>query len=212
MKLMILGATGVVGSRVLEQALASDKFETIVAPTRRPLADPRKAHNPVIPFTLPLPGADWWAVDGVICCLGTTLKQAGSKTGFYSVDHDLVVACAGMAREAGASGFALNSSLGASPKSLSFYLQTKGKTESAIAGMGFQRFVVVRPSLIDAKREQPRLGESLGLMAGRLLSPITPRRYRPVSADAIAATLLREIGGPPGEIVIASEDISSCAT
>src|SRR5690554_7296577 len=79
MKLMILGATGAVGSQVLNQASKDGRFETIVAPTRRPLASPGQVHNPVTPFDLPLPPADWWAVDGVICCLGTTLKQAGSK-------------------------------------------------------------------------------------------------------------------------------------
>lgn len=156
MKLMILGATGAVGSHVLEQARKDGRFETIVAPTRRPLGAPGKAHNPVIPFDLPLPEADWWAVDSAICCLGTTLRQAGSKQAFYRVDHDLVLACAEHARAAGTSVFVLNSALGANPKSRSFYLRTKGKVESAVARMGFERVVLARPSLIDAEREDNR--------------------------------------------------------
>ena len=66
MKLMILGATGAVGSQVLNQAHNDARFETIVAPTRRPLANPGRAQNPVTSFDLPLPQADWWAVDAVI--------------------------------------------------------------------------------------------------------------------------------------------------
>ncbi|GGY74504.1 NAD-dependent dehydratase [Marinobacter zhanjiangensis] len=207
MKLMILGATGAVGSQVLDQACQDGRFETIVAPTRRPLGSPGKAHNPITPFDLPLPPADWWAVDAVICCLGTTLKQAGSKQAFYRVDHDLVLACAEQARAAGASVFVLNSALGANPKSRSFYLRTKGEVESAVARMGFERVVLARPSLIDAEREDNRPAEKLGLMASRLLAPLIPKRYHPVSAGAIAATLLREVTGGPGVITLASEQL-----
>ena len=207
MKLMILGATGAVGREVLRQAVELERFETIVAPTRRALESPGPARNPVISFDLPLPEADWWAVDSVICCLGTTLKQAGSKQAFYQVDHDLVLACGKRTREAGASCFALNSAVGANPDSRSFYLRTKGEVEAGLSRMGFERVVLVRPSLIDAEREDTRLAEHLGLMAGRLLSPVIPRRYRPVSATAIAATLLREVSGGPGVITLESEQI-----
>ncbi|WP_404365094.1 NAD(P)H-binding protein [Marinobacter sp.] len=207
MKLMILGATGAVGSEVLRQAVKQKGFETVVAPTRRPLESPGAARNPVISFEQPLPEADWWSVDAVICCLGTTLKQAGSKQAFYHVDHDLVLACAERAREAGASRFALNSALGANPDSRSFYLRTKGETETGLARMGFERLILVRPSLIDAERNETRPAEHLGLLAGRLLSPIIPKRYRPVSATAIAATLLRELSGGPGVVTLESEQI-----
>ncbi|MEC7816031.1 MAG: NAD(P)H-binding protein [Pseudomonadota bacterium] len=207
MKLMILGATGAVGSQVLNQARNDARFETVVAPTRRPLVDPERVQNPVTPFDLPLPQADWWAVDAVICCLGTTLKQAGSKQAFYRVDHDLVIACAEQARAAGAKVFVLNSSLGANETSRNFYLQTKGEVESAVAGMGFERVVLVRPSLIDAERPESRPAEKLGLMAGRLLAPVIPKRYRPVPAEAIAAALLREVAGEPGVIILQSEQI-----
>ncbi|HET8849668.1 MAG TPA: NAD(P)H-binding protein [Marinobacter sp.] len=207
MKLMILGATGAVGSQVLNQAHNDARFETIVAPTRRPLANPGRAQNPVTSFDLPLPQADWWAVDAVICCLGTTLKQAGSQQAFYRVDHDLVIACAEQARAAGASVFVLNSSLGANEKSRSFYLQTKGEVESAVARMGFERVVLARPSLIDAERPESRPAEKLGLMAGRLLAPVIPKRYRPVRAEVIAAALLRDVTGEPGVIVLESEQM-----
>lgn len=207
MKLMILGATGAVGSQVLNQAHNDARFETIVAPTRRPLANPGRAQNPITSFDLPLPQADWWAVDAVICCLGTTLKQAGSQQAFYRVDHDLVIACAEQARAAGASVFVLNSSLGANEKSRSFYLQTKGEVESAVARMGFERVVLARPSLIDAERPESRPAEKLGLMAGRLLAPVIPKRYRPVRAEVIAAALLRDVTGEPGVIVLESEQM-----
>ncbi|MGP4844758.1 NAD(P)H-binding protein [Marinobacter sp. 1Y8] len=212
MKLMILGATGAVGQQVLDQAVASGRYSLIVAPTRKPLKHDMltaSVLNPVTDMSLPLPDADWWAVDAVICCLGTTLRQAGSQNGFYAVDHDLVVACANKAQAAGAHRFALNSSLGANATSRSFYLKTKGETEQHLQELSFSRLVLVRPSLIDAERTETRLGEHAGLIASRLFKPLIPKRYQPVPAGKIAAALLGSLSGPDGCDIIESEKIQS---
>lgn len=209
MDLLILGATGAVGSQVLEQAQNARDIARIVAPTRRPL-DPREGiENPVLDLEPPLPEADWWQVDTVICCLGTTLKKAGSKAAFYAVDHDLVLACARQAREAGARTFVLNSSLGADPSSRSFYLRTKGQVEADLETLGFERLVKIRPSLIDAERPEARPAEKLGLMASRVLKPVIPGRYRPVTAQAIAGTLLAQARGEKGIVTVESDAIRS---
>ncbi|MDX1633274.1 MAG: hypothetical protein R3280_01425 [Marinobacter sp.] len=212
MDVLILGATGAVGSQVLAQAKTDKNVRRIVAPTRRPLDSSAEVENPVLDFRLPLPEADWWRVDAVICCLGTTLRKAGSKRAFHAIDHDLVLACARHAREAGARIFVLNSSLGADPDSRNFYLRTKGEVERELETMGFERLVKVRPSLIDAERPEARPAEKLGLLAGRLLKPLIPGRYRPVSADAIAATLLSELQGGKGIVTVESDRISPART
>lgn len=207
MNLMILGASGAVGRHVLEQASHNTTFSRIVAPSRRPLGASAKIDNPVLDFRQPLPEADWWAVDAVICCLGTTRRQAGSKEAFFAIDHDLVLACATAAKARGAQTFVLNSSLGADPDSSNFYLRTKGQTEADLGRLGFRRLVLVRPSLIDAEREQTRLAEQLGLRAARLLAPLIPARYRAVRSDRIAAALLQAIDGNPGTDTIESDQI-----
>lgn len=212
MKLMILGATGAVGHQVLTQAVASGRYSSIVAPTRRPLKQndlPETTLNPVTDFSLPLPDADWWSVDAVVCCLGTTLKQAGSKQAFYAIDHDLVIACANKALESGAHAFALNSSLGANANSRSFYLSTKGEAEQHLQALGFSQLTLVRPSLIEAERTESRIGEQAGLIASRLFKPLIPKRYRSVPASDIAATLLDSLSGPDGCNIIESESIQS---
>lgn len=211
MDLLILGATGAVGSQVLAQAKGAPGVGRIVAPTRRPLDAGNHVENPVLAFEMPLPEAGWWRVDTVICCLGTTLKKAGSKSAFYAIDHDLVLACARRARDAGARTFVLNSSLGADPSSRSYYLRTKGQVEVDLETLGFERLVKVRPSLIDAERPEARPAEKLGLMASRVLKPVIPGRYRPVTAEAVAGALLAQARGEKGIVTVESDAIQQGA-
>ncbi|WP_369601305.1 oxidoreductase [Hahella sp. SMD15-11] len=207
MKLMILGATGAVGREVMAQALASGRFAEVVAPTRRPLPAHRGLVNPVWPMTVPLPDSPHWSVDGVICCLGTTLRKAGSREAFRVVDETLVLAAARKAWEAGARTFVLNSSMGADPGAPAFYLQVKGRVEQQLKDMDFERLVLVRPSLIDAEREEFRPAEWLGRKLSRVVRPLIPDRYKPVTPEAIAHAMLAALEGPPGVEIIENAEI-----
>ena len=209
LSLLLVGATGAVGQAVLRQALAEKRITRIVAPTRRPLeagfaGNPRLL-NPVIDFARLPEEAVWWKVDAVVCTLGTTIKVAGSQAAFAAVDRDLPIAFARLAREAGATRYALNSSLGASARG-SFYLRTKAEAEQGIIDLGFASTTIVRPSLIDTERQDARLGEQAGLLFARVLRPLIPRRYRAVSPEAIAAALLRGVlDGRPGTTAVESD-------
>lgn len=209
LSLLLVGATGAVGQAVLRQALAEKRITRIVAPTRRPLeagfaGNPRLL-NPVIDFARLPEEAAWWKVDAVVCTLGTTIKVAGSQAAFAAVDRDLPIAFARLAREAGATRYALNSSLGASARG-SFYLRTKAEAEQGIIDLGFASTTIVRPSLIDTERQDARLGEQAGLLFARVLRPLIPRRYRAVSPEVIAAALLRGVlDGRPGTTAVESD-------
>ena len=209
LSLLLVGATGAVGQAVLRQALAEKRITRIVAPTRRPLeagfvGNPRLL-NPVIDFARLPEEAAWWKVDAVVCTLGTTIKVAGSQAAFAAVDRDLPIAFARLAREAGATRYALNSSLGASARG-SFYLRTKAEAEQGIIDLGFASTTIVRPSLIDTERQDARLGEQAGLLFAQVLRPLIPRRYRAVSPEAIAAALLRGVlDGRPGTTAVESD-------
>jgi uncharacterized protein YbjT (DUF2867 family) len=206
LSLLLVGATGAVGQAVLRQALAEKRITRIVAPTRRPLeaefAGNARLLNPVIDFARLPEEAAWWKVDAVVCTLGTTIKVAGSQAAFAAVDRDLPIAFARLAREAGATRYALNSSLGASGRG-SFYLRTKAEAEQGIIDLGFASTTIVRPSLIDTERNEARPGEQVGLLFARALRPLIPRRYRAVSPEAIAAALLRGVleGGQGVKII-----------
>jgi len=207
--LLLVGATGAVGSRVLQAALADPRIWHVVAPTRRPLPEQPGLEAPVVDFSA-LPGdAHWWQVDAVICALGTTIRTAGSQAAFAAIDRDLPITVARLARAAGATRCALNSSLGASARG-NFYLRTKAEAEAGIGALGYPIYTIVRPSLIDTERAEPRTGERIGLALARALRPLIPRRYRAVSAERIAHALIEGVlRDDPGQLIVESDEITT---
>jgi uncharacterized protein YbjT (DUF2867 family) len=207
-RLMLVGATGLVGRQVLSQALASDAVAQVVAPTRRPLTPHPKLLNPDVSFHRLPEQAEWWAVDAVICTLGTTIAKAGDRTSFYQVDHDLPLRVAQLALAHGARAFALNSALGADVNSRVFYSRTKGELERDLLALGYPSLTFVRPGLIGGERNESRPAEQLGIRVSQWLRPLIPPRYRVVPAERIAAHLLRAaLAARPGVQVLMSEHI-----
>jgi uncharacterized protein YbjT (DUF2867 family) len=178
---LIIGATGAGGGAVLEQALERREIRRIIAPTRCPLTRrAAKLDNPVDLAAL-TGEEDALACDAVICTLGTTIRAAGSQAAFARVDRDLPIAIGRFAKPAGATRYALNSSLGASPRG-NFYLHTK------------------------AEAEQARPAEHLGVLFARALKPVIPKKYRAVTPQQIAQALLHAVlAGEPGVYVVESD-------
>jgi uncharacterized protein YbjT (DUF2867 family) len=205
-RLLLVGATGLVGRSVLQQALADDRVTQVIAPARRALPAHPKLLNPVVDFEALPEGAPWWSVDAVVCALGTTIKVAGSQAAFYRVDHDLPLQVARLALRCGARTYALNSALGASADSRVFYSRTKGELERDLRALGFASLTLVRPGLIGGDREESRPAERLAIAVTRGLEPLLPRRWRVVPADRIAAHLLAAaLTAVPGVHVLESE-------
>ena len=210
MKLMLVGASGLVGQQVLRQALAHPAISALIAPTRKPLAPASGLDNPLVDFEHLPAQAPWWKVDAVICTLGTTMAQAGSAAGFRRVDHDYPPARAKLALAAGAGAFALNSALGAAADSRVFYNRVKGEAEDAIIALNYPSLTLVRPSLLDGgPRPDGRPGERIALIFARSLRPLIPARYRAVATEAVARTLLAAaLARAPGVHIIESERIA----
>ncbi len=210
MKLLLLGATGLVGSQVLEQALANDAFSTVIAPTRTPLPAHARLANPVgARLEDALPSLASWRPGAVICALGTTRAKAGSEAAFRHVDHDLPIAFAQAAHAADTPTFAIVTYMGASVGSRFFYARTKGEVEQAVRAIGFRSLTLCRPGLIGGDRRETRHAEGAALMLTRLLTPILPRRLRINPAHVIAAALLEAvIAAEPGCRSIDSDDMN----
>lgn len=136
-------------------------------------------------------------IDVAITCLGTTMKDAGSKGGFRRVDHDYVLAFATAAKRLGARQFILVSSVGAKRSSSNYYLSVKGEIETAVAKLGFERVDVIRPGLLLGNRRQARLGERVAALFMPLLRPVLRgglARYRATPADLVARAIVDLVG------------------
>ena len=207
-RLLLIGATGLVGGHALALALADTRIAHVVAPTRRALPPHPKLENPIVDFEALPRDAAWWAADGAVSALGTTIRVAGSQAAFRRVDVDYVVETAALARAAGVRAFALNTALGASPSARNFYLRCKGEAEQGIEALGFPALTLVRPSLIGGERAQSRPMERLGIRATNLIAPLLPRRYRVVPAEQIARCLLEgALRDMPGLRIVESDAI-----
>ncbi len=212
MRLLLAGATGLVGGHVLEQALADHRVTRLVAPTRRPLPAHEKLLNPIVTAAdLPLE-EDWWAVDSAISALGTTRAKAGSAAAFRAVDHDYPLTIARQVKERGARCFVLISAVGANARSAFFYNRVKGDLELALSKLGFPSLTFVRPGLLVGKREEYRFAENMAAVVARALDPVLPTALRANPASAVAALSLEAaIRSEPGAHIVTAADIVRAA-
>jgi uncharacterized protein YbjT (DUF2867 family) len=207
-RLMVVGATGLVGQQVVAQARADPRVSHVVALARRPMAPHDRLENVVVDFADLPREAEWWSVDGVVCAMGTTRAKTSSPEVYRQIDYGYPLAVARLARNHGATRFALTSSLGADARSRFAYPRLKGELEEALQGLGFPSLTIVRPSVLAGDRTERRFGERAWLVALRLLAPLVPRRLRASPASAVAATLLDgAIAGPPGVHFKYNEDM-----
>ncbi len=209
-RVLLAGASGMVGREVLRQALADPRVGEIVAPARRPLAANTKLINPLVDFDALPADAAWWKADAVICTLGTTIRNAGSQAAFRKVDFDYPLAVARHALAHGASTFVLTSASGANANSRIFYSRTKGELERSLRALGYGSLCLVRPGLLGGERDRRRPLEHAGMKLLGAIDPLLPRRYRVVPAEHVAATLLhRALEPEPGVRIIESEEIGN---
>jgi len=191
---LIAGATGLVGSELLQMLVKSDHYKTIHVITRRPIetgsdklvthiADPETIENLVIHEKM----------DHAFCALGTTIKKAKTRENFRRIDHDYVLAFAKKVVGFGAEKFMVVSSLGANPKSLFFYNRVKGEVEQALKQVQFKHLFIFRPSLLLGKRKEQRTGEEIAARLYRVLEPLfigKLKKYKGIEAATVAKAMI----------------------
>ncbi|MBZ9784376.1 oxidoreductase [Pseudomonas sp. REP124] len=183
---LLAGATGLTGEHLLDRLLNEPTITRVLAPSRRPLVKHPHLENPVGDPAMFLPQLSG-RVDIAYCCLGTTIKQAGSQEAFRAVDLDMVVAFAKRAREMGARHLIVISALGADPKSSVFYNRVKGEMEQALRAQDWPQLTICRPSLLLGERTEPRLGEKVAGPLSRLI----PGKYHGIEACQLARAMWR---------------------
>ncbi|MEM6301466.1 MAG: NAD(P)H-binding protein [Pseudomonadota bacterium] len=203
---LLMGGTGLVGQSLLGLLVDDDHWDSIVVVSRRAL---RSTSDKVVEV-ISGPGqlesvADQLAVDTVFCCLGTTMKNAGSRENFRRIDYDYVLESARVAHLQGATRFIVVTALDARLRSPSFYMRVKAETERDLTAIGFDALDIVRPSLILGERDERRPVEEwseriLNPLSGLMIGPL--RRYRPIPASQIAKAMAA-IARIPGRAVTA---------
>jgi uncharacterized protein YbjT (DUF2867 family) len=209
---LVAGASGLVGGHCIELLLHDGSYSRVVALVRRPLGIKHEKLSEVVVDFEQLDGRrDEMRATDVFCCLGTTIKQAGSKEAFNRVDHDYPVSVAKAALENGAKQFLLVTSIGADPKSSVFYSRTKGKVEEDISLLNFEGTQIFRPSMLLGERKEPRTGERIAAGISKLMPFIFAgplHRYRPIEARTVAAAMIKVAKeGRQGVNVFESEEI-----
>ncbi|AGE27576.1 MULTISPECIES: oxidoreductase [Pseudomonas] len=184
--ILLAGASGLTGEHLLDRLLNEPTVSRVLAPSRKPLAEHPHLENPVGEPAQVLPQLSG-QVDIAFCCLGTTIKKAGSEAAFRAVDLDMVVAFAKRARELGARHLIVISAIGADPKSSVFYNRVKGEMEQAVRAQDWPQLTLVRPSLLLGDRLEPRLAEQLAGPLSRLI----PGKYHGIEVCDLARAMWR---------------------
>jgi uncharacterized protein YbjT (DUF2867 family) len=209
---LLVGATGLVGQHLLARLLADPSFVSVLTATRRPLGITHpKLTERIVDFES-LSTVDLPPISDYFCCIGTTIRQAGSQPAFERVDHFYAVAFAQRALKAGALRCLFVSSLGADPRSRVFYNRVKGEVERDLGMLPFDGVIAFRPSLLAGRRENVRLGERLALAVLQPLGRLLPARLRPIAADEVARAMVAvSRRAPSGRLVIESDAIRTIA-
>lgn len=194
MRIVITGASGLVGGLLLPR-LAGHEL-TLVGRRAVPGASAEQRIGPM---------ADWPGLVGqaapqdvAICCLGTTIRVAGSQAAFAAVDRDAVIAFAEAAKAAGARQFLIVTSVGANAAASNFYLRTKGEAEAGVKSAGFERVDIFRPGLLRGDRPSPRRpGEAIMMALSPITDLLTPHvfdQYRSIAAERVAGAIAACVG------------------
>ena len=219
MKVALLGSTGLVGKNVLKLLSRLPQVVRVYCPVRKVprltdlgiLEGGSKIQFEPVDFEQVNASAKetfyagFLGCDAVICCLGTTRKQAGSKANQEKVDLGLPLSLAAIAKKAGVRNFLCVSAQGADVRSPFFYNRLKGMLEDGLTMMNFETLTLVRPSLLLGRHRDRRFGEELLQRTIGAHPEWIPSFVRPVHAETVAAHLVTSLLKPPKDHVCATD-------
>jgi uncharacterized protein YbjT (DUF2867 family) len=189
----LIGATGLIGSHLLQMLLDDPYFETVKILIRRPL---ELTHPKLEKKLVDFGNSDSMLVaidnsDVVFCAVGTTQKKVkGNKEAYRKVDYEIPVRAARFSKMTGCETFVLVSSVGANSKSGNFYLKLKGEVEDVVKATGLNSVHIMRPSMLLGERKEFRSGEKIGKGIMTAFSFLIPSKYKPVHAKKVAKAML----------------------
>lgn len=192
----LIGATGLIGSYLLNELLSDPYYDTVKILIRKPIDI---IHSKLEKKLVDFRNDDSLLIaisnsDVVFCSIGTTQKKVkGNKEAYRKVDYDIPVKAARFCKITGCETFVLVSSVGANSKSRSFYLNLKGEVEDVIESVGLNSVYIMRPSMLLGERKEFRLGEKIGKVLMPPFSFLLPSRYKPIQAKMVAIAMLNAV-------------------
>ncbi len=209
---LVFGYTGLTGGALTNLLLTDDRYTTVKIFVRKPVQNPHPKMEIILDDLTNINRINEKIKgDELYCCLGTTIKKAGSKEAFEHVDLDLPSDLAATAYANGVAKFLVISSLGANKSSGNFYLKTKGRMEEEISSYKFRQVSIFRPSLLLGRRDEFRFGEQAGKFIFQLLGflfvgPL--KKYRGIPAETVARAMITVANNIPARKIYPSDEIS----
>ena len=211
-KAIILGATGLTGSHLLELLLDDPNYETVKVFTRRKLPNIHpKLEEHVIDLLELSNYADKFTADVVFCCIGTTKAKTPNKELYRAVDYGIPVEAAKLCKRNGMNSFIVISALGANAKSKVFYNRLKGEMERDVLAQQIEHTQLLQPSLIVGDRDEKRMGEDLSKKIMKVIGFLIPARYKMIEGKTIAKAMVQMANEPAKETRVPSEEIKEIA-
>ena len=215
-KAILLGASGLIGSNLLQQLLIGNHYNEVLVVVRKSLnIQHPKLKQLVVDFDQLQKQASQMQGDVVFCCLGTTRKKTPDKEQYKKIDHQYPIDAAWIAYSNGATQYHLVSALGANANSNVFYAKLKGEVEKDLKTVPFKVIHIYRPSLLDGHRNESRFAEKLMISMMRVLNPILVgplRKYRSIKVETVAtAMLIKSLEDTKGIFIHQSDEIEKIA-
>lgn len=207
---LLAGSTGLTGKYTLDILLKSEVYSKVIVPVRNKSGiENKKLEQVIVNYDKLRDFKNELIADDIFCCLGTTIKKAGSKGNFRKVDFDYVFDLAEICRIGGAKTFSMVSSVGADKDSGNFYLKVKGEIEEAVINLGYDTTNIFRPSFLAGKRNESRPAESAGILIMKFLTPLFQgplKKFRAIDAEKVAAVMVSCIQQKRNRVNIFSSD------
>ena len=209
---IILGATGLTGSHLLEIILNDSDYDRVKVFTRKKLSISHpKIEEHVIDLLKLSDYANEFKADVVFCCVGTTKAKTPNKELYRAIDYGIPVEAAKLCKQNSIKQFIVISALGAKPESKVFYSQLKGEMERDVLAQQIEHTHLLQPSLIVGDRKEKRMGEDFSKSFMKLFGFLIPARYKMIQAKTIALAMLQLASMPIKTHVITSDKIKTIA-
>ena len=207
---IILGATGLTGNLLLQKLIADASYTKIKLFSRSAVnISSSKIEEHLIDMFALEAQKTLFTADQVFCCIGTTAAKTKDKEKYKSIDYGIPVTAAKLAKTNNIATFVVMSSMGADAKSSVFYNRIKGEMERDILAQKIKNTHILRPSLIGGKRDEFRLGESIGKGIMKLLNPLffgPLKKFKMIHPDKIA-TCMKTVANTSNNKSIINSDL-----